>query len=46
MFVRLAEDWIHSDEGFPLHPHRGFETVTVVLTGEMEHKGNFVEFWE
>jgi redox-sensitive bicupin YhaK (pirin superfamily) len=29
--------------GFPEHPHRGFETVTYMLAGEMEHrdhKGN------
>jgi len=24
--------------GFPLHPHRGIETVTYVLTGEVRHK--------
>ena len=24
--------------GFPLHPHRGIETVTYLLSGEMEHK--------
>jgi hypothetical protein len=24
--------------GFPAHPHRGFETVTYVLDGAMEHK--------
>lgn len=24
--------------GFPSHPHRGFETVTIMLAGEMEHK--------
>ena len=26
--------------GFPNHPHRGFETVTVMLEGYMEHKDN------
>ncbi len=25
-------------EGFPPHPHRGFETVTYVLAGHMRHK--------
>ena len=24
--------------GFPNHPHRGFETVTVMLEGQMRHK--------
>jgi hypothetical protein len=26
--------------GAPDHPHRGFETVTYVLEGEMEHKNS------
>lgn len=26
--------------GFPPHPHRGFETVTYLLTGRMRHKDN------
>lgn len=26
--------------GFPDHPHRGFETVTYMLEGSMEHKDN------
>jgi quercetin 2,3-dioxygenase len=26
--------------GFPLHPHRGFETVTYMLDGRMRHKDN------
>ena len=25
--------------GFPEHPHRGFETVTYMLTGRMRHRG-------
>ena len=24
--------------GFPSHPHRGFETVTYMLEGQMEHR--------
>ncbi len=41
-FIML--DRFHSDEpgayirGFPDHPHRGFETVTVMLDGRMRHK--------
>jgi hypothetical protein len=41
-FVLL--DRFHSDDpgayirGFPDHPHRGFETVTVMLAGRMRHK--------
>ena len=27
--------------GFPPHPHRGFETVTYLLQGVMEHKDSF-----
>jgi redox-sensitive bicupin YhaK (pirin superfamily) len=27
--------------GFPDHPHRGFETVTYLLDGQIEHKDSF-----
>src|SRR5450432_578797 len=39
----LLLDEIHSDrvedyvKGFPTHPHRGFETVTIMLSGVMRH---------
>ena len=32
---RNPEDYI---AGFPFHPHRGIETVTYLISGEMEHK--------
>jgi redox-sensitive bicupin YhaK (pirin superfamily) len=41
-FVML--DRFHSDDpraynaGFPDHPHRGFETVSVMLAGYMRHR--------
>ena len=35
-FLMLAEDWF-SSAGFSWHPHRGIETVTVVLEGALEH---------
>jgi redox-sensitive bicupin YhaK (pirin superfamily) len=40
----LLLDEIHSDrvedyvQGFPTHPHRGFETVTYMISGYMEHR--------
>ncbi|GHG82911.1 pirin family protein [Comamonas sp. JC664] len=40
----LMLDRFHSDDpgayinGFPNHPHRGFETVTVMLDGRMRHR--------
>jgi redox-sensitive bicupin YhaK (pirin superfamily) len=40
----LLLDEIHSDrvedyrKGFPTHPHRGFETVTYMINGIMEHR--------
>ncbi|ASQ47487.1 pirin family protein [Legionella clemsonensis] len=42
----LLLDFFDSDNemdymgGFPLHPHRGFETVTYMLNGQMEHQDN------
>jgi quercetin 2,3-dioxygenase len=38
-FLMLAEDWFVPGT-FGEHPHRGFETVTFVLEGEIEHRDN------
>ncbi|HEY2669338.1 MAG TPA: pirin family protein [Rugosimonospora sp.] len=35
-FLVLSEDWF-SSTGFQWHPHRGVETVTLVLDGVLEH---------
>jgi quercetin 2,3-dioxygenase len=39
-FLVLMEDWMHEPGGFPDHPHRGIETVTFVLDGELHHADN------
>jgi quercetin 2,3-dioxygenase len=39
-FLVLMEDWMHEPGGFPDHPHRGIETVTLVLDGELHHADN------
>ena len=31
---------IGPDNGFPTHPHRGFEAITYMFTGSIEHKDN------
>ena len=38
-FVVLVEDKF-STVGFPWHPHRGFQTLTYVLNGKLEHRDN------
>ncbi|HVF76403.1 MAG TPA: pirin family protein [Acidimicrobiales bacterium] len=38
-FLMLAEDWF-STPGFDWHPHRGIETVTIVVDGALEHGDN------
>jgi len=38
-FLMMAEDWF-SAVGFDWHPHRGIETVTFVLEGQLEHRDN------
>ena len=37
-FLLMAEDWFAPPAGFPTHPHRGMETVTFVLEGQLEHR--------
>ncbi len=39
-FLLLMEDWMQEPGGFPDHPHRGIETVTLVLEGELAHADN------
>lgn len=38
-FLALSEDWF-SAPGFNWHPHRGLETVTLVVDGVLEHGDN------
>ncbi|HUY52372.1 MAG TPA: pirin family protein [Streptosporangiaceae bacterium] len=38
-FLLMSEDWF-SSPGFDWHPHRGLETVTIVLDGALEHGDN------
>ena len=37
-FLFLSEDWFGQPGGFEEHPHRGMQTVTVVLEGALEHR--------
>ena len=37
-FLFLSEDWFGPPGGFETHPHRGMQTVTVVLEGALEHR--------
>ena len=37
-FLFLSEDWFGRPKGFETHPHRGMQTVTVVLEGALEHR--------
>jgi len=36
-FLRLSEDWFAAPGGFGPHPHRGMQTVTLVLDGALHH---------
>ena len=37
-FLFLSEDWFGRPKGFETHPHRGMQTVTIVLDGALEHR--------
>ncbi|KAF9101558.1 hypothetical protein BGX27_011435 [Mortierella sp. AM989] len=37
-FLLLDEFTLNAKGGFPDHPHRGFETVTYLLSGQMQHE--------
>ncbi|HUZ71738.1 MAG TPA: pirin family protein [Stellaceae bacterium] len=37
-FLRFSEDWFVAPGGFDTHPHRGMETVTLVLEGALHHR--------
>ena len=37
-FLFLSEDWFGAPGGFEEHPHRGMQTVTIVLEGAIEHR--------
>lgn len=37
-FLFLSEDWFGAPKGFETHPHRGMQTVTVILEGALEHR--------
>ncbi len=39
-FVLFDHFFLQSDTGFPTHPHRGFEAITYLFEGGMQHRDN------
>ena len=39
-FVLWDDFTVRPGTGFPTHPHRGFEAVTYLFSGEMQHRDN------
>jgi quercetin 2,3-dioxygenase len=37
-FLNFSEDWFATPGGFETHPHRGMQTVTLVLEGALRHR--------
>jgi redox-sensitive bicupin YhaK (pirin superfamily) len=37
-FLRMPEDWFAAPGGFDTHPHRGMQTITIMLDGALEHR--------
>jgi len=37
-FLHLSEDWFAAPGGFETHPHRGMQTVTLMLEGALHHR--------
>ncbi len=37
-FLMLDEFHVEQPAGFPAHPHRGFETLTYMISGEFQHE--------
>ena len=37
-FLNFSEDWFAAPGGFETHPHRGMQTVTLVLEGALHHR--------